>query len=376
MNFLIITHVPHVKMNQNFFGYGPYIREMNIWLRNVDKVTLVAPLVGENLNPIHEPYEHSQFNFIRVPEFDLTSFSNQLNAIPLTFFTIVKIYQAMKQADHIHLRCPGNMGLIGAIIQILFPKKIKTAKYAGNWDPKAKQPLTYKLQRWILSNTFLTKNMQVLVYGDWENQTQNVKPFFTATYSNNEIQNSEFRIQSKSFQKPITFLFVGTLTKGKQPLYAIQIVEELYKNGKNVVLKLYGEGILRKDLEQYITQNNLENFVILKGNQTRETVLKAYQTSHFLILPSKSEGWPKVVAEAMFWGCVPIVSKVSCVPYMLGYGERGIQLKEQLESDVSQVMSLLNDELLYQKMALDGQNWSRQFTTDKLEREIKKLLLK
>jgi glycosyltransferase involved in cell wall biosynthesis len=166
------------------------------------------------------------------------------------------------------------------------------------------------------------------------------------------------------------------LTKGKQPLYAIQIVEELYKNGKNVVLKLYGEGILRKDLEQYITQNNLENFVILKGNQTRETVLKAYQTSHFLILPSKSEGWPKVVAEAMFWGCVPIVSKVSCVPYMLGYGERGIQLKEQLESDVSQVMSLLNDELLYQKMALDGQNWSRQFTTDKLEREIKKLLLK
>ena len=99
-------------------------------------------------------------------------------------------------------------------------------------------------------------------------------------------------------------------------------------------------------------------------------VKKAHEKSHFVILPSESEGWQKVVAEAMFWGCVPIVSKVSCVPYMLGYGERGIQLEEQLETDVSKVMHLLNDELLFQKTASEGQNWSRQFTTDKFEIEL------
>ena len=127
------------------------------------------------------------------------------------------------------------------LIQIFFPKKVKTAKYAGNWDPKARQPFTYKLQRWILSNTFLTKNIQVLVYGDWENQTKNIKPFFTATYSESEILNANFRIQNKD-QESIKFLFVGTLSKGKQPLYAIQIVEELFKKGKNVTLDLFGDG--------------------------------------------------------------------------------------------------------------------------------------
>ena len=180
--------------------------------------------------------------------------------------------------------------------------------------------------------------------------------------------------ESRSFRDGVKFLFVGTLSRGKQPLYAIQLVQELYEKGKKVTLELYGEGVLRKDLEYYIAQNNLETIVTLKGNQSKEAVLKAYQTSHFLILPSKSEGWPKVVAEAMFWGCVPIVSKVSCVPYMLDYGERGIQLEEQLETDISQVMHLLSDEFLYQKMASEGQNWSRQFTTDKFEVEIKKLL--
>ena len=172
----------------------------------------------------------------------------------------------------------------------------------------------------------------------------------------------------------IRFLFVGTLSKGKQPLYVIQLVEELYKRGEKVILELYGEGVLRKDLEHYIAQNNLETIVALKGNQSKETVLKGYQNSHFLILPSKSEGWPKVVAEAMFWGCVPIASPVSCVSFMMGNGSRGIILKEQLHNDVSQIRNVLNNQEDYKKMALDGQTWSRQFTTDKFETEISKLL--
>src|SRR5690606_34200508 len=50
--------------------------------------------------------------------------------------------------------------------------------------------------------------------------------------------------------------------------------------------------------------------------------------SHFLILASKSEGWPKAVAEAMFFGCILIVTPVSCVPWMLNYGSRGILIPE------------------------------------------------
>ena len=397
MKFAIITHVQHIKSDNYYFGYAPYIREMNIWLRHVNEVIVVAPIVHKELNPIYEQYHHSNLRFCKVSEFNITTVSNVFIALfklPKVFSTV---YSAMSQADHIHLRCPGNMGLIGALVQILFPKKTKTAKYAGNWDPKAKQPFTYKLQRWILSNTFLTKNMQVLVYGGWDNQTKNIKPFFTATYSESEILNLEFRIQnewslraeSRTTEKsldsarldkieidlpPTSFLFVGTLSKGKQPLYAIQLVEALCRQGKKVQLDLYGEGVLRTDLERYISENKLENIISLKGNQSKETVLKAYQSSHFLILPSKSEGWPKVVAEAMFWGCVPIASPVSCVSYMMGNGSRGVILQEELNQDVDQIEAVISKQEVYQKMASEGQTWSRQFTTDKFEAEIKKLL--
>ena len=373
MKFLIITHVSHIKMNQNFYGYSPYIREMNIWMKYVDEVIVVAPIIDSELNPIYEKYSHSNISFCEAAEFEITSLTSVFKTLIKLPEIFNSVYKAMSQASHIHLRCPGNMGLVGAIVQILFPNKQKTAKYAGNWDPKSKQPWSYRLQKWILSNTFLTRNMQVLVYGEWEGSSKNIKSFFTATYSEEEMERLGV-VETRRLGEEIMFLFVGTLSKGKQPLYVIQLVEELYKRGKNVILELYGEGSLRKELELYITQNNLESIISLKGNHSRETVLKAYQSSHFLILPSKSEGWPKVVAEAMFWGCVPIASPVSCVSYMMGNGSRGVILQEELNQDVDQIEAVISKQEVYQKMASEGQTWSRQFTTDKFEAEIKKLL--
>ncbi len=374
MKICIITHVEHIKLDNQYYGYAPYIREMNIWLRYVDQVIIVAPIVNSELNPIYEKYNHSNIDFYKVVEFNVTSISNIIKTIFRLPKVFSAVYSAMNAADHIHLRCPGNMGLIGALVQIFFPRKKKTAKYAGNWDPKSKQPWSYRLQTWILSNTFLTRNMQVLVYGDWDNQTKNIKPFFTATYSEKELRITNYELRSLN-EELINFLFVGTLSSGKQPLYAIQLVEELCKRGKKVILELYGEGILRYELELYISQNKLESNVSLKGNQSKENVLKAYQNSHFLILPSKSEGWPKVVAEAMFWGCVPIATPVSCVSYMMGSGSRGIILQENIQEDIIQIEKIIQDSESYNKMSHEGQNWSRQFTTDKFEAEISKLLL-
>ena len=374
LKLLVISSAPVVELDGKLHLYAPYEKEMQLWAKHADTIQFCCPIWKQDRKLLIAPISFEVNSIVELQEFDITSLSNKLKAIPFAFVALIKIFKAMRQADHIHLRCPGNIALLACLVQILFPNKQKTAKYAGNWDPKSKQPWSYRLQKWILSNTFLTKNMQVLVYGEWEGSSKNVKSFFTATYSELEVQNSKFKIQDSKFAEPFRFIFVGTLSKGKQPLYAIKLVEEMHKKGKKVLLELYGEGILRKELEHYISQNNLEAIVFLKGNQNKETVLKGYQNSHFLILPSKSEGWPKVVAEAMFWGCVPIASPVSCVSYMMGNGSRGIVLQEELNQDVNQIKTVINNQELYQKMASEGQTWSRQFTTDKFEAEISKLL--
>jgi glycosyltransferase involved in cell wall biosynthesis len=370
MTFAIITHVPHILVQNQYFAYAPYIREMNVWAKYVDKLLIVAPISESKKTPIDVNYEHKNVDFIAIESFDVLSLKAIVKAIIRIPKISWQIFSAMQKADHIHLRCPGNIGLLGSMVQILFPNKPKTAKYAGNWDPKSNQPLTYRLQKWILSSTFLTRNMQVLVYGEWEGSSTNIKPFFTATY--HEADKSI--IIQRDFKNQIGFIFVGALVAGKRPLYAIQLVEMLHNKGYNVAMELYGEGIERKNLEDYIKKNSLFEIVSLKGNQTQETVKKAYEASHFAVLPSESEGWPKAIAEAMFWGCVPIATKVSCLPFMLDHGDRGVLITLDLESDFHQLEILLNDEILYESKSQKASDWSRNYTLDVFEREIKKLL--
>ncbi|MFT5252756.1 MAG: glycosyltransferase involved in cell wall biosynthesis [Flavobacteriales bacterium] len=370
MNFLIVAHVPHFKDRSRYSAYAPYVNEMNVWAKHVEKLVIIAPLAVGTKSVIDSAYDHPNIQFIAIENFNFLTVRNAIRATIELPQISWEMYKAMHDCDHIHLRCPGNMGLIGCFIQMLFPSKTKTAKYAGNWDPSSRQPWTYKLQSWLLSNRFLTRNMTVLVYGDWNSTLANIKSFFTATYSQNEIVPMRSQIENNSFQ----FIFVGALVKGKNPLYAIKLVERLRENGTAAYLKLYGEGIERANLESYIAKHQLHFFVSLEGNQSRETLKQAYQDSQFVLLPSDSEGWPKAIAEGMFWGCAPIVTAVSCVPYMLDYGKRGVLLEMDLEKDILQIANLLTDLAEIQNMRNQASNWSRQYTLERFETEIKSLL--
>jgi glycosyltransferase involved in cell wall biosynthesis len=370
MKFLIVTHTPHIFENNTIYAYAPYIREMNIWEKNAEKLIIVAPMAKGKTTNIHLPYKNHNIKFIAIPSISLTSGLQIIRTLIVAPIVLFQLFRGMLLSDHIHLRCPGNIGLTGCLVQVLFPKKTKTAKYAGNWDPKAKQPMSYRFQKWLLANTFWTKNMQVLVYGEWPEQSKNIKPFFTATYSKSMI--TEF--PDRQFSPPFKFLFVGTLSPGKRPLYCVKIVEALQNKGLELSLDLYGEGAERESLEAYVQHKQLNDTVVLYGNQSSEIVEKAYKNSDLLILPSKSEGWPKAVAEAMFWGCIPLVTRISCVPWMLGEGSRGIFLDHDLLKDIDSIKSIISDRNDLEEMSKKGQQWSHHYTMDLFEEEIKKLV--
>ncbi|WP_397362235.1 glycosyltransferase family 4 protein [Olleya sp. R77988] len=371
MRFLIITHVFHKPKNGQWFAYAPYVREMNLWLKHVDEVEIVAPKTEESISEIDIAYQHNNITLTKIPSIALTNISSGLKSLIALPLIILRLYQACRRADHIHLRCPGNIGLLGCLVQVLFPNKVKTAKYAGNWDPNAKQPLSYRIQKKLLSNTSWTKNMTAIVYGDWQNQTKNIKPFFTATFKNED----RLVVKPRVYSKNLNFVFVGSLVAGKRPLLAIQIVEALKNKGLSVTLDLYGDGILKPKLKQYTEDNNLSNIVRLHGNQTSQTVKIALKNAHFTILASKSEGWPKALAEAMFFGVIPVATSISCVPDMLDYGKRGILIEPTVKDAVSKIEAHLKLKTDLKAMSKLASNWSQNYTLDVFEEEIKKLIV-
>jgi glycosyltransferase involved in cell wall biosynthesis len=344
---------------------------MNLWEKHVDELMIVAPLRYDLPNSIDLPYKSVTINFISVPSFDLIGLRSRIFTILKLPILLWRIFKAMRSADHIHLRCPGNIGLLATIVQVLFPQKMKTAKYAGNWDWNSKQPFSYRLQQKILRNTLVTKNMKVLVYGDWK-ETSNIKPFFTASYSKREIL--ETPIRKFENRKAIKLIFVGSLVDAKRPMLGLEVSRKLSLLGIKNEIHFYGEGVERPNLEAFIKKNSMQISSFLHGNVDADEVKQAFQESHFLLFISKSEGWPKAVAESMFWGCLPLTSAVSCVPEMIGHGERGDLIEPIVNLIVEKINFYLQNPAQYNIKCSCAMNWSREFTLEKFENEIKLFL--
>jgi len=372
MNILVVSSAPLVLQNDRFAAYAPYVDELKIWnSTKYFKIYFSCPIWKSSRGILVKNIDFEINTEYSLIDFDFTSFKKSIVSIPKVLRNLAVIFKAMQGADHIHIRCPGNVGLLGCLVQIFFPYTPKTAKYAGNWDPKAKQPWSYKLQKWILSNTYLTKNMQVLVYGVWPNQSKNIKPFFTATYFEHEKE----PLYIRNYKGLLKFCFIGSLSPGKQPALAFELVKQLRAKGTEAELHIYGNGVLFDSLQTKVKEQEAKDWVKFHGNQPKEVVRKVLQHSHFLVLPSKSEGWPKVVAEAMFWGCIPIVTPISCVPWMLDHGKRGILMNdENLNSTIERLKDLILNPEELEHMSTKAALWSREYTLDKFQEEIAKLI--
>ena len=371
MTFAIITHVSHKYYLGSYYAYGPYVREMNLWLKYVDEVIIVAPLDNNRSpGPIDLSYDHDRISFLKIPQFDILSPKAILKTIIYFPEIVLPVFRGMRRADHIHLRCPGNVGLIGCFVQILFPHKKKTAKYASNWDWNSKQPWSYRLQQRILRNTFLTRNMTALIYGKWPDQTKNIKPFFTASYS----EKNRTAVSKSPLNQGIKLAFIGTLTENKSPLRSLEVLKELSTKKINATLTFCGDGPQRELLISKIAEYGLEGQTSLLGNVDGETVKRVLQDAHFLIFISRSEGWPKAVAESMWWKCLPITTAVSCVPQMLGNGDRGNLVNENVKQISAVITGYISNQTLYHEKCEKAMAWSREFTLERFEDVVKKLL--
>jgi len=276
MNFLVVTYAPTIKRKDQFFSYAPYVKEMDLWFAHAKHIGIVSPYYYKD-EILEKNFKRNDINRFWLPFFSSITFLQKIRTLVLIPVIIIQLIRAFIWADHIHLRCPGNVGLIACFVQILFPSKIKTAKYAGNWDPNSKQPLSYRIQKRILSNTFLTKNMNVLVYGDWGNQTKNIKSFFTATYRDADIED----VSARKLHGIIKFSFVGSLSIGKRPLLAVQIIEELIKKKYTVQLDIYGDGEMRTELESYIAENKLQKQITFKIGRLAKSSCRSHVLGKF-----------------------------------------------------------------------------------------------
>ncbi len=150
----------------------------------------------------------------------------------------------------------------------------------------------------------------------------------------------------------LTIVTPANLVETKGHKYLIEACSILIKKGiKNLRVIFYGEGPLRRELEDLIKEKNLENYIEMPGVIPYENLLEIYRNRkvNIVILPSvitedyEFEGIPVALMEAMAYG-IPIIStNTGGIPELIGDGS-GIMVEEKnAEAIVDALERLIKD---------------------------------
>lgn len=116
---------------------------------------------------------------------------------------------------------------------------------------------------------------------------------------------------------------VGRLCAQKGQLLLVEAVVRLAAKGIRVELALAGDGEMRSELEQLITNHGLDHQIRItgwiSGDQVREEILAA----RALVLPSFAEGLPVVIMEAMALRRPVLTTCLAGIPELVRPGKCG-----------------------------------------------------
>ena len=346
MTLCIISHTEHyLDARGTLLAWGSTVMEINHLLDIADHIIHIAPLHKGNPPPSSLAYANTtQIEFIPLTPSGGKGVK-KLSIAWSALSNLRRIHKALKRADIIQFRAPTGMGLYVLPYLKWVNTKPYWVKYAGNWvDPQ--MPLGNQLQKkWLLKH--LEPMTQVTYNGNWEHRPQFLpfdNPCFTK--ENYVEAKSALTIKPDPKEEGWTLCFVGALNAHKGVPLILETLNLMKTSIPIKMLHFIGDGPDRKAYEQMASE--IETPIQFHGFLPKPKVHQLLSESHVLLLPSKSEGFPKVVGEAMAYGCVPIVSKVSCLEDYITDGENGYLL-DKLTSDA------LVDSLqrLYQLTALE-----------------------
>jgi glycosyltransferase involved in cell wall biosynthesis len=285
--------------------------------------------------------------------------------LPVLPLLVYKVFRVIQRHDVVHSRGPSVPAFVCIVLSFFFRKKKFWHKYAGNWmEPNP--PLMYKVQRWLLmraSNTCVTIN------GNWPNQPAHIVSLENPSFTAHEREQAIRASSQKQFEIPLTLCFAGLIdaSKGVQALIrAFGYMEKPERYIEKLILAGHGPGM---DEVKKLTES-ISVPVEFTGYIQRQNLNEIYKKSHVLLLPSRTEGFPKVVAEAASFGCIPVVTDVSSIGQYVQDGVNGFLLNDaQPESIASVLEKLIHAENL-SKLSEEAKAMSTLFTYERFQEAI------
>ena len=305
---LVISHTIHYLDDAgNPCGWIPTVRELDFLAGYFKKIIHLAVLANHKKAPKGVcVYTATNIDFEPIPFYGGKNLKEKISVVTTMPQIIAKTRKLLRDVDVFQFRAPTSMGVYLIPYLTHFSKKKGWYKYAGNWKQE-NMPISYRIQKFLLEKT---QSRPVTINGTWKNQKDNIFSFENPSLNLEDIEKG-IQVSKENIHEGLKACFVGRLVNYKGVDRIINAIDVLVNKGVTEII-FVGDGPEKENYLKKVEKHSIN--IHFYGYLDREEVFDIYKKSHLIFLPSDSEGFPKVIAEAACFGCVPIVSDVSAIP--------------------------------------------------------------
>ena len=167
--------------------------------------------------------------------------------------------------------------------------------------------------------------------------------------------------------KKITLCTIADIdVKFKGQQYIIKAIPEIKKRlGIDITYVLIGRG--KKDyLEKVAKDNNVEKNVVFLGSKKHNEVFEELGKIDIYVQPSRQEGLPRAVIEAMSCGVPAFGANTAGIPELIDKEYIFSNTNRNIE-EIVKIISLMNDKEILKKLAIENYKKAKDYDFDVLK---------
>lgn len=360
--------------------FGTYIEG---YLKGFDQVVVCAPVLDRrNVEPSHT-HTHL-WNPAQVQVVHLPVSGGKLACYLRTLWILLDSAVAWEAAL---LFLPSWVGVLGYLAGWLRGRLTETCAYvAGDWGEVYRQDGAGKgrIRQWVagtrawvvdaLTHTVVRGVSLTLVAGHGlfeklspvsPSTVRKAHPVFNLTWA------SINRREDTCKNQVIRCLFVGLLVDNKGLQYLIPALAQLRHEGEKLELTVVGDGPQRQKYENLAAENGMADACRFVGYVPHgDGLFGYYREADLFVLPSLTEGFPRVIYEAMGHGVPVVATAVGGIPAEVKHGSNGLLVDPRSVSELTVAIRTLMHDRQLRKTIIDngyssaGPVWSRSPSDD------------
>lgn len=330
--------------------------------KNEGDITGLSPLTGKNISvvPLSEPKGEG--------------FRRKLNIPFWLIKNCITILRETRNADAIHAPIPGDVGTIGMVIAMILRKPL-FVRHCGNW--LVQRTLAERFWKWSMETFAGGRNVMLATGGSDEppsRRNPKVEWIFATSLRKAEIEsNSPLELPHNG---AVRLIIVCRQEERKGTDVVIDSLPLILEKLPRVTLDVVGGGSKLELFRKQAVARNVEDRITFHGKVVHDQVIRLLRSSHLFCYPtSASEGFPKVVLEALAIGLPVITTPVSVLSQLIK-SSNGILLKRAEPSELAEaILELCSDPDKYHSLSANANETATSFSLESWREFIGKRLV-